>query len=57
MFHFKKKKLISVEAINNQKGFLVGKRLIKQGTENAKNIIQNIDQPKTVEKKEELKSK
>jgi 3-phenylpropionate/trans-cinnamate dioxygenase ferredoxin reductase subunit len=46
VFHFKKKKLISVEAINNQKGFLVGKRLIKQGTENAKNIIQNIDQPK-----------
>lgn len=46
VFCFKKKKLISVEAINNQKGFLVGKRLIKQGTENAINVIQNIDEPK-----------
>ncbi len=42
IFYFKKNRLLSVESINHQKGFLMGKRLIKERTESSLNLIKSL---------------
>jgi len=41
IFHFKNKKVIAVEAINDNKSFVIGKKIIEKKLEVPKNIIQN----------------